>query len=249
MALFKYGWKKDAPDYRDHLLKYEHIGIELPSSVDLRDKMPPVYDQGALGSCTAQAGAAAYAYSLKHEGQFVFQPSRLFIYYNERKLDGTVKFDAGSTIRSCMKALNKFGTANETSWPYVIEYFKKKPSKTIYKEGEKHKILEYLSLNQDPYSLKSSLAQGFPVLFGFTVYESFETKEVIKTGVMPMPSKGEKRLGGHAVLLVGYDDDKQRFIVRNSWGVNWGDDGYFYMPYDYAFNFRLSADFWTIRDV
>ena len=95
--------------------------------------------------------------------------------------------------------------------------------------------------------LKGCLAAGYPFVFGFTVLSSFETQEVADTGVMPMPADGDKQLGGHAVCCVGYDDDKQCFVVRNSWGSSWGDGGYFYMPYKYMTDSGLASDFWTIR--
>lgn len=243
----KYGWKKDLPDHRD--FKFTYQVMSLPQKVDLRPEMPPVYDQGELGSCTANAGGAAFAYTHKKEQKLLFMPSRLFIYYNTRMLDGTTNYDAGSTIRATIKSLAKYGAAQEILWPYNIDRFKVKPGVRVYSDGRKNLVTQYLSVPQTEAGIKTSLAQGFPVVFGFSVYESFETTEVSETGIVNMPSVEESLLGGHAVLIVGYDDSKKQFIVRNSWGEGWGDKGYFYMPYQYVLTHELSGDFWTIRVV
>lgn len=240
-----YGWKKDLPDHRD--LKYTYHAISLPEKVDLRPEMPLVYDQGQLGSCTANAGGAAFAYMHKKNENELFMPSRLFIYYNTRKRDGTIKYDAGSTIRSTIKAMAKNGAAREDLWPYDINKFAVKPLVRVYKDGKTNLVISYLKVAQNEAALKTSLAQGFPVVFGFSVYDSFESSDTANTGVVPMPSSDESFVGGHAVLLVGYDDTQNMFIVRNSWSDRWGDKGYCYMPYEFILNNDLAADFWTIR--
>lgn len=245
----KFGWLRDLPDHRDFKLLLAPYPGPLPSSVDLRSGMPQVYDQGQLGSCTANAAGAAYQYMRGVEKKDIFMPSRLFIYYNSRKTDGTIKYDAGSTIRTSMKAIGQFGVPHEDAWPYNIDKFTKKPRRAAFKDGRKNLALQYLTVHQDLTSLKTSLAQNFPIVFGFAVYESFQSATVATTGIVPMPAVNESCLGGHAVVLVGYNDEKSHFIVRNSWGTNWGDNGYFYMPYEYITNKHLSADFWTVRDV
>lgn len=242
-----YGWKKDLPDQRD--VKFTYQVMPLPEKVDLRPEMPPVYNQGLLGSCTANAGGASFAYMHKKLEDLLFMPSRLFIYYNTRRLDGTIKYDAGSTIRATMKAMAKYGAPQEILWPYEIEKFKAKPAATVYADGKKNLVTQYLRVPQTEAGIKTSLAQGFPIVFGFSVYESFEAPEVIQTGVAKMPTLEESLVGGHAVMIVGYDDAEKMFIVRNSWGEQWGDKGYFYMPYEYVLHRELSADFWTIRIV
>jgi C1A family cysteine protease len=172
--------------------------------------------------------------------------SRLFIYYNERAIEHTIKSDSGAMIRDGIKTLNKQGVCSETKWPYLVSKFQVKPTPVCYKDAGKHKITSYrrtMTLDE----MRACLAEGFPFVFGFTVYESFESQAVAKTGVVTMPKKGEKSLGGHAVLAVGYNDVKERFIVRNSWGEGWGMKGYFTMPYKYVADRNFSDDFWTIR--
>jgi C1A family cysteine protease len=244
-----YGWRPDIPDYRDHLYGAVHrIARKLPPKVDLRSYCSPIEDQGTLGSCTGNALAGALEYLERKNPQpkpFV-DLSRLFIYYNERVLENSVATDSGAAIRDGIKTLAKQGVCSEKSWPYVISKFAVKPKASCYKEALDHQITEYQRLSTLD-EMRDCLARGFPFVFGFSVYESFETQKVAKTGIMPMPSKGERMVGGHAVCGVGYDDAKKTLIVRNSWGKNWGMEGYFAMPYQYLTNSNLSDDFWTIR--
>jgi C1A family cysteine protease len=176
-----------------------------------------------------------------------FTPSRLFIYYNERVIEGTVKSDSGAQIRDGIKVVTKEGDCPETEWPYVITKFTNKPTAQCYKDALKYKAVQYQRVAQNVNQMKGCLASGYPFVYGFTVYESFESKNVAKTGVVPMPASGEKILGGHCVLAVGYDDSQQRFLARNSWGTDWGLQGYFTVPYAYLTDPNLSSDFWTIR--
>jgi C1A family cysteine protease len=218
--------------------------------VDLRDKCPPIYDQGQLGSCTANAIGGALQFDQVKQKEKDFVPSRLFIYYNERVIEGTVHSDSGAQIRDGVKAVAKQGGPKEDpTWPYDIQKFDKKPPDKAYNEGKRHQAIRYLRLTQALSQLKGCLAEGFPFVFGFAVYESFESQEVAKTGKVPMPRAKEAFLGGHAVLAIGYDEGEQRFIVRNSWGAGWGMEGYFTMPYPYLLQGSLSRDFWTIRRV
>jgi len=222
----------------------------LPPSVGLRPVCPPVVDQGELGSCTANAIAVALQFDqMKQKLADVFLPSRLFIYYNERVMEGTVNEDAGAMIRDGIKSVSKEGAPHETLWPYVIAKFKTKPSAAAYKDALKHRAVLYQRLTQTIDQLKGCLSAGYPFVFGFSVYESFETQAVAKTGKVPMPKPKEKLLGGHAVLAVGYDDSLKRFEVQNSWGTGWGDKGYFTIPYDYLTDSNLADDFWTIKQV
>ena len=247
-----YGWRPDIPDYRDLKAELSHLFNELPSNVDLRKNCPDVYNQGTLGSCTANAIAGAFEYDQmkeKNNGQSieVFHPSRLFIYYCEREMENSVSYDSGAMIRDGIKVINKLGCCDEKYWPYDISQFTVKPDDNAYEQASKHKSIKYFRLHQYEKSLKACLTAGFPFVFGFTVFSSFETEEVAKTGIMTMPKENEKQLGGHAVCCVGYDDEQRCFIVRNSWGEEWGDNGYFYMPYEYMTNAGLASDFWTIR--
>jgi C1A family cysteine protease len=172
--------------------------------------------------------------------------SRLFVYYNERVIENTITSDSGAQLRDGIKTLAKQGVCLEKMWPYVISHFENKPTKACYTNAAQHIILSYQRI-QTLNDMKTCLAAGYPFVFGFTVYESFESAEVAKTGVVPMPAPHEKVVGGHAVVAVGYDDAAQRVIVRNSWGPTWGQAGYFTMPYDYITSPKLAADMWTIR--
>jgi C1A family cysteine protease len=242
-----YGWKPDLPDHRD--VKYSavyKIPRTLPAIVDLRGICPPVEDQGELGSCTAHALTGALESLECKDGLPVVQMSRLFVYYNERTIEHTVSQDSGAAIRDGVKTLVKHGCCREDEWPYVISKFKNKPTAACYKDAGDHQVTSYQRI-ETLDQMRACLADGFPFVFGFTVYESFESQAVAKTGVAPMPGPRERSLGGHAVLAVGYDDNKKRIMVRNSWGPDWGMKGYFTLPYGYVASSDLADDFWTIR--
>lgn len=249
MKIKKYGWHRDMPDPRD--LKYvaPHMA-SLPDNLDMRDQMPDVYDQGNLGSCTAHATSAIIHFlEIKEQKPKVFQPARLAVYYNTRVLEGTVNYDSGASIRNSIKSVVKWGFCDENLWPYQISKFKRKPNQRVYKESLPNRVTQYETVDQDLNTLKTCLAAGNLFTFGFSVYDSFESDEVSSTGIMTMPHANENILGGHAITAVGYDDHKQWFIIRNSWGHNWGDKGYFYMPYAFIQNHQYCDDFWTIKSV
>jgi len=209
-----------------------------------------VYDQGQLGSCTANAIAGAIQFDrLKQQLAQVFVPSRLFIYYNERATEHTVDSDSGAQIRDGIKSVAKLGDCPETEWPYTIAKFKTRPSPKCYADALQYRVVSYQRLTPVLSQLKGCLASGYPFVFGFTVYESFESPQVARTGHASLPGSGERAIGGHAVVGVGYQDAKQWFIVRNSWGSRWGLKGYFTLPYAYLTDENLASDFWTIRVV
>ena len=242
----KYTWRADKPDFRDKT--YKTTSIQLPKSVDLSSGNPNVYDQLSIGSCTANSLSGSFDFERIKQKLPPLGPSRLFIYYNERYMEGTVNSDSGAEIRDGIKVLASQGVCPESLWPYDISKYTKKPTSNCYQEALKNTIKQYLRLdNTDINQLKNCLAEGYTFVFGFTVYESFEGDEVASTGIVTMPDMNESSLGGHAVYCIGYDDSKKAFKVRNSWSVNWGDGGNFWLPYDYITNPDLASDFWTIQ--
>jgi C1A family cysteine protease len=246
-----YGWVRDLPDTRDYgyaapLFRFPQ---GLPLSIDLRSECPPIYDQGQLGSCTANGIAGAIEFDQRRQGVTEFTPSRLFIYYNERVIEGHVNEDSGAQIRDGVKSVAKLGVPPETDWPYDINKFTDKPPLKAYSDAAHELVTSYSRVTQDLSQMKGCLAEGFPFVFGFTVYQSFEGEEAAQTGLVPMPASGERVLGGHCVLAVGYNDAKRCFIIRNSWGTSWGLKGHCLMPYEYLSSPSLADDFWTIRSV
>jgi len=246
-----YGWIRDLPDARDFIYAAPLIRFPqgLPQSIDLRSLCPPVYDQGQLGSCTANGISGAIEFDQHKLGTAEFAPSRLFIYYNERVIEGTVNQDSGAQVRDGIKVVSTLGAPPETDWPYDITKFAQKPPAVAYTDAKKDLVSAYSRVNQNLLQMQGCLADGYPFVFGFTVYESFESPTVAQTGIVPMPASGEKVLGGHCVCAVGYDDSTRTFIIRNSWGPGWGLKGYCTMPYEYLLNAQLASDFWTIRTV
>lgn len=229
----------------DHGLPVKAYTVaKLPANVDLRPKLPPVYDQGDLGSCTANALVAAYQYDSPS-----FMGSRLFLYYNERKLENDIPDDAGALLSDGIKCLLKYGLCPETEWPYDIPKFAVQPPNNCYTDALIHRAVTVANIPNDLTTMKTILNTGFPFVAGIAIYSSFATASVAKTGMVPMPSRNDNLLGGHAVLVCGYNDKISRFIVRNSWGPDWGDKGYFYLPYNYLTNKSLSSDMWEIKAV
>lgn len=249
--------KRDKADPRDIKFRQSispHPDVVIPSKMDLRSKCPPAYDQGDLGSCTANAGCACRVITL---GQSELQLSRLFLYYEERTIEKTVKEDSGASLRDTCKVMNKVGVCEEKYMPYDIEKFDKPPSRDALMNAQKYRVSAYKSLD-NLNEIKQSIAlTQQPILIGMDVYESFEGDAVAKTGIMPMPRASEKKFGGHAVLVVGYMDNPRYglsrrpvfpsgyLIVRNSWGEKWGDKGYFYMPYEYLTP-DYTYDYWVM---
>lgn len=233
--------------------------VKSTPKVDLRNRyMPPVYDQGQLGSCTGNGLSAAYAYQYYYEHDkdapsvaFDFIPSRLFIYYNERVPEGTVGQDSGATIADGIKVISSVGVCDEKVWPYDIAKYTEKPPETAYEEASKNKCYQFKRVVPNAHGLKTALAAGTPVVIGFSVPASFE--EVGPDGIF-RPRPREQILGGHCVVACGYNDDKHAdghdgfLLIRNSWGTGWGVEGYCWMPYSFA-NAGFISDAWVISEV
>lgn len=259
--MHKFTWKRDLPDFRDLHFSKNHLMCrveQLPKSVDLRPKCSPVENQDQLGSCTSFALAGALEFleeqslNTRVASPQILMPdqygtfSHLFIYYNERDVEGDVDQDGGGQLRDGIKTIASLGACAENLWPYNEAMVYTKPPVVAYSDALNHKITSYMRLDS-LIDMKQCLAAGFPFVFGFTVYSAFEGPEVASTGLVPMPKWDDECMGGHAVLAVGYDDTEEVVIVRNSWGADWGLQGYFKLPYAYISNPDLASDFWTIR--
>ena len=246
-----YNHKKGLPDHRD--LKFETFHPTVKTQpvkvVDLRTSncTSPVLDQGQLGSCTANASSNALRFLLKKEKLTEWQPSRLYIYWFSRFLEGTTSEDSGCYIRDVMKAIHTYGACDEKLLPYNINNYRTRPSNSCVRNATPHiKDFKYLSVNNNETSIKNCLTTGFPIVFGIEIYESFESDNVANTGIVPMPDASkEQMLGGHCVTIYGFDDNKKQYIVMNSWGPRWGDKGFFYLPYDYVT--RYGSDLWVLK--
>jgi C1A family cysteine protease len=237
-----YGWKPELPGRIKHLRSYSlfHDTVPLPSFDDLTPKMPPVYDQGQVGSCVGN-GVTAVVHFIQ---PFLPQPSRLFTYYNARIPENDTDQDGGAQICDGVQGVVTYGVIPETEWPYDPTQVTVQPNLQCYTDAKKDLVTNYFALNNDQ-DIKQCLFAGFPVVFGMTVYESFESDEVASTGIVPMPTSNEQSIGGHCMVIVGYDDANQQWIVRNSWGTSWGQAGYCRIPYGYIDQF--ASDFWTVR--
>ena len=247
-----YGARRDRPDRRDFKVRFQHEEIPTDETVDLCEYVDHVYNQGHLESCTANAVCAAYMIDLQKQKLNNFDPSRLFLYYNTRKAEGTQGKNDGASLRDTVKALKNQGVCPETKWPYVVSKFAIKPSEQCYQEAKGNIVSKYERIENphDKDQLRACLKAGFPFVLGFKVFPSFDNEAKL-CGKMKMPTDEERKgkYEGHAVVAVGYDDKKKTVKVLNSWGPHWGDDGYFYMPYDFITDHTLCLDFWKIEFV
>lgn len=244
----KYSLLKDTLDLRDIVYSFRHKveEEELPRAVDLRYQCSPIVDQGALGSCTSNALASGLREHLllNYERAPFSRLSRIYLYWWSRKLDNNENQDSGATLRDSFKALQKMGVCRESTRPYIIEDYKTPPTEYENREASYYTIPGYQRLNSIK-EIKHAVAHNHVVVFGITVYKSFEDS-VKSDGRVPYPGFFEQKLGGHAMCIVGYDDNLYggSFIVRNSWGTNWGDKGYCYIPYGM---YRYFIDVWTVK--
>ena len=280
------GWLPDYPSFLDYTPDHDSVALKhkakgqkdsvkkllakvttkkpasLPSTTDLRPWFPPIEDQGALGSCTANAGVGLVEYCERRAFGKHIDASRLFLYKATRNLLGWTG-DTGAFLRTTAEALTLFGVPPEEYWQYDITKFDVEPSAFLYSFAQNYQAINYY--RYDPAGttpthlldrIKTNLAAGLPSFFGFTVYSSYI--QAGTTGKIPFPTKGEKIVGGHAIVAAGYDDNikiknsspgavetKGALLIRNSWGTGWGDGGYGWLPYEYVLR-KLAVDWWSI---
>ena len=259
MVVRKYAIVKDKVDKRDHKVhKSKRFSLinpaEVPVTFNTVKWCSPVEDQGELGACSMHAFACALELlenkqnEFLDNGQFV-RVSRLMGYYNERLLEGDIDDDGGAELRDGIATLAKYGICKEDIWPYDIAKFKLQPPLEAYVDGLNRRITSYARVDTtNNAQVEQVIASGYPIVIGIQIYDSFETEEVARTGVVSLPLANEKCLGGHAVTIVAYDRTTQRYLVRNSWGPNWGFGGYFTIPYAYINNPNLCGDAWVINN-
>lgn len=242
----KYGWTMDVPDTRDIYANIPEINNILPR-VDLRSSgfLPEIYDQKDLGSCTAHSVMTAYMYDLnKNKKKLDFDPSVSFVYYNQRVITNSVNFDSGSSIRDAMKVITKLGVCSNNLYPYDTVFFTDKPSEEAYKQASDNiNEMLYKRIKPDINNILKVLSYDIPVIFGFSVYESFDSQDTIRTGLVPVPSYNESIIGSKTAVIVGYDTNKKYLICCNSGGKKWGALGYFWIPFSFI-NERYCSDFW-----
>jgi len=268
----KYGWVPDIPDPRDRVYSAPPK-VLLPESVSLRSLCSAVEDQGSLSSCVGNACAGMLEVlenkngttftkeftkwekflrscgiiSSEDAGTFTLgfmDVSRLFIYYNARVRDGLDGSDNGCSIRSALKELNAKGYCWEKDWPYDWSKVNVRPDSLCFVKAKEKKIIDYRSMYSNT-EMMTCLAEGYPFVIGLSIFEGFEGKKARQTGEIDMPTLKEGARGGHAVLCIGYEKKTERYLMKNSWGEGWGDDGYFTIPFDYVANYGMDA--WTIR--
>lgn len=249
---YKLNYVFQSHDARDLFHAPYFASQPMPASVDLSHLYGPILDQGEFGSCTAHSATYALVFNLVREKQFVFHPSRMFIYDNARMLDGTdLAEDAGTTLRQTFRAIAKYRVCDELKWPYTQESMVTNPPKLDYDAALTHKAFQYLAVRQTLNDLKAVLVSGFPICFGITCYDSFMAQTTMDTGLVPMPdTERESVVGGHALCIFGYDDADKTFLVKNSWGTGVGlpdKRGFFKFPYKFILDPKLSADFWCCK--
>jgi C1A family cysteine protease len=254
----KYGWRPSHP--RVEKVKFGLSFKPTASKIDLRSLMSPIEDQGQHGTCVAHATCGPLEYlellelKMTHSGKEVFPDlkfdpmSRLFCYYNSTAIDGNAGEDNGTSFSSMIEGIQTEGVCRESLWAYTDENLPKKPTHDCYKEAVSHTILQDYQLDHTNVNqLKACLSLGYPFVGGLSIYESFESRAVMESGVVPYPSAYDNFLGGHGLCFVGYEDGSDVFIGRNSWGKGWGMQGYFTIPYKYLTNWNLAADFWMLK--
>lgn len=250
LSKFNLNFRRQPKDPRD--LKLHQIitapidESTLPKKVDLRADWK-ILDQGSLGSCVSNSVAACIRHARIRDKRTVYDPSRLYIYWFGRFIEGTVSEDSGLYVRDAYKAVDTYKVCSENNWPYNIDRFTDKPAPHAVAAASTHNGFKYIAVPQDRVMIKKNLADGYPISFGADLWEDFMSAEVARTGKVPMPDFTQESIGGHCMSIIGYDDDAKVFIIANSWSTTWGDGGFAYIPYDYILNKDHVSDFWTVR--
>lgn len=234
-----------APSVKDYRAVPRMAG-GLPRQVDLRAHCSPIEDQGQIASCTANAACGALEYQQKKLGQPMVNMSRMFVYYNARRLRNAIDQDTGAFIAEAMAALLAYGAPDERHWPYLTENFAAEPSREMYAEAMKNQPAEYARVDRGD-GIQGALAHGYPVVFGINLPQRCYV-EAAASGVIPEATQDEIRnaSGGHAMLIVGYDLDKKTYLLRNSWGTSWGEAGYCRIPFSMIQTATQPNEFWIL---
>jgi len=248
--IYYYGMKWSPKDHRDVV-----YGVAAPQEVSLPVRTNnkalvdwEAYSQAKTSSCTSHAAVGLNRFVNKREGLPATLPSRLFHYWVERRYEGTLAKDEGATIRSSMRVLANIGVCPEEDFPFVKENLWNHPSDHCFKDAVQNMVKQYIRIDKTPYNLKQSLVDGYPFVFGMQIYSSFENDSVAKTGIVPYPVRSDKIVGGHAILCLDYDDEKDWYVIMNSWGKGWGDNGFCYIPQP-VMHSALCDDCFSIRSM
>lgn len=242
-----YGCRPDKIDRDDHHMR--PMVMRIPAVVDLRATCPAAMNQSALGSCTGHGITGAFRHELMARGMPDVPLSRLQLYRDEREMEGTINSDAGGEIRDGMKCVKNIGVARETLWPYKIDKFKLKPPPAVYADALKHRAIGYERVAVNATALRQALAMKHTPVIGVALYAAFESDDVARHGVIPMPAAHERPVGYHCMYVVGHGQHRGYFTVRNSWTARWGDKGDCYFPMEYLGSADFGSDYWIIKGV
>lgn len=209
---------------------------------------PELVEQGNMDSCVPTCLSTIFYYNSFKQGNYLnFRISRLFLYYNARELYQEISDDNGARIIDCIKILKKIGSPPEMAHPYNEKFIYKKPNNLSFKLAKYCKLLGFKELQRN--EIKKNLLLNYPVICGIKVYDNFNNEKTIKTGKVLLPENNDEIIGGHSIIIVGYDDNKQKYTFINSWGKSWGNDGFGYIPYDYINNVDLADEFFILTQI